>query len=125
MDVTLPTSNCRKFVKAYKKLTPLCLKNSERQSGWDAHFELWNEVMETVRKWDYFEMAEIEEFQEQADAWYLKWYNLHGRDGISNYIHMISIGHIAFYLREWGNLYKYLQQGWESMNSFMKSVYYR
>jgi hypothetical protein len=38
---------------------------------------------------------------------------------------MISSGHIAFYLREWGNLYKYSQQGWESLNSLMKSVYYR
>jgi hypothetical protein len=124
-DVTLPNSHCRKFVKAYKLLTALCIKDEGRRSGWDEHFELWNEVMETARRQDYFELAEIEEFQEQADAWYLKWYQLQGRDGISNYIHMISSGHIAFYLKEWGNLYKYSQQGWESMNSLMKSVYYR
>jgi hypothetical protein len=29
-DVILPNSHCRKFVKAYKKLTALCLKNAER-----------------------------------------------------------------------------------------------
>jgi hypothetical protein len=101
--VTLPNSHCRKFVKAYKKLTALYIKDAERRSGWDEHFDLWNEVMETARKHNYFEMAEIKEFQEQADTWYLKWHQLQGRDGILNYIHMISSGHIAFYLREWGN----------------------
>jgi hypothetical protein len=35
-------------------------------------------------------MAEIEEFQEQVGAWYLEWHPLHVRDGISNYMHMIS-----------------------------------
>jgi hypothetical protein len=124
-DVTLPNSHCRKFVKAYKKLTELCILDDERRTKWNEHFELWNEVMETARKRDYFESQDVDDFQEQADAWYLKWHLLHGRDGISNYIHMISSGHIAFYMREWGNLYKYSQQGWESMNSLMKSVYYR
>jgi hypothetical protein len=123
-DVTLPNSHCRKFIKAYKLLTALCIK-SERLAAWDEHFELWNDVMETARKRDYFEPEDVEEFQEAADAWYLVWHNLHGRDGITNYIHMISSGHLAFYLREWGNLYKYSQQGWESLNSLMKSVYYR
>jgi hypothetical protein len=123
--VTLPNSHCCKSVKAYKKLTTLYLKNPERRSKWNEHFELWNKVMETARKPDYFEVQEIEEFQVQADAWYLVWHLLHGRDGISNYIHMISSGHIAFYMREWGNLFKFLQQGWESMNSLMKSVYCR
>jgi hypothetical protein len=27
-------------------------------------------------------------------------------------------------LREWGNLYKYSQQGWESFNLLIKSIYF-
>jgi hypothetical protein len=44
---------------------------------------------------------------------------------MTNYIHLLSSGHLAFYLRKWGNLWKYSQQGRESLNSLMKSVYNR
>jgi hypothetical protein len=41
---------------------------------------------------------------------------------MTNYIHMILSGHLAFYLIKWGNLRKYSQQGWESLNLLMKLV---
>jgi hypothetical protein len=127
-DQTIPNSHVRKFMKAHKLITKLCLPletDNERRNQWDETFELWNELMEVAKKRDYFEIQDVHEFQDQADEWFLKWHALHGRDGMTNYIHMISSGHLAFYLKEWGNLWKYSQQGWESLNSLMKSVYYR
>jgi hypothetical protein len=41
-----------------------------------------------------------------------------------NYIHMVTSRHLTFYMREWGNLYKYSQQGWGAFNSLIKSVYF-
>ena len=32
--------------------------------------------------------------------------------------------HFAYYLKEWKNLYRYSQQGWESLNSLIKSFYF-
>jgi hypothetical protein len=127
-DQTIPNSHVRKFLKAFKHITKLCLplvEDDPRRALWDESFVLWNELMEVAKKRDYFEIADVEEFQDQADEWFLKWHALHGYDGMTNYIHLISSGHLAFYLREWGNLWKYSQQGWESLNSLMKSVYYR
>ena len=42
-----------------------------------------------------------------------------------NYTYIVSSGHLAFYMKEWGNLYRYSQQGWEAYNSLIKSVYYQ
>ncbi len=59
-----------------------------------------------------------------GDNWFDYCIKLGGRNGLSNYVHIVGSGHLAFYLREWKNLYKYSQQGWESFNSIIKSVYF-
>jgi hypothetical protein len=127
-DQTIPNSHVRKFLTSHRLITRLCLPletDVARRNLWDESFLLWNELMDVARKRDYFEDQDVEDFQDQADEWFFRWHALHGRDGMTNYIHLLSSGHLAFYLREWGNLWKYSQQGWESLNSLMKSVYYR
>jgi hypothetical protein len=86
---------------------------------------LWNGVMQSARRRDDFDEEDIEEFQTHADDWFEKWIQLVGRDGLTNYTHIVGAGHLSFYMREWGNLYRYSQQGWEAYNSLIKSVYYR
>jgi len=48
-----------------------------------------------------------------------------GREGITNYIHLLGSGHIAYYLTVHRNLYKFSQQNWESLNEKMKVTYFR
>jgi hypothetical protein len=67
----------------------------------------------------------VEQFQTLGDDWWAVWMSLVGRDGITNYTHIVSSGHLAFYMKEWGNLCRSSQQGWEGYNSLIKSVYYR
>lgn len=43
----------------------------------------------------------------------------------TNIFHMICVGHVADYMSEWGNLYRYSQQGWESLNSLLKYIFFR
>jgi hypothetical protein len=43
-----------------------------------------------------------------------------GKEGVTNYIHMLGSAHISYYMRRHGNLYKYSQQGWESFNEKFK-----
>ena len=38
---------------------------------------------------------------------------------------MIGAGHFSYYLRKWRKLYCYSQQGWEALNSQIKTVYFR
>jgi hypothetical protein len=55
----------------------------------------------------------------EIDSFSVKWAELTGRDRISNYIHMMIIGHIIYNLRRWRNYYRYENEGWEHMNAQM------
>jgi hypothetical protein len=35
-----------------------------------------------------------------------------GKEGITNYIHMLGSSHVSYYMKEHRNLYKFSQQGW-------------
>ena len=63
-----------------------------------------------------FTDSDIDNFQSLADDFFRKWTDLVGRDGITNYIHMLGAGHIRYYLTKWRNLHRYQNQGWESYN---------
>ena len=44
---------------------------------------------------------------------------------ITNYIHLLSSGHMSDYLHKWRNLYLHSQQGWESLNNLVKIFFFR
>ena len=69
--------------------------------------------------------GKLDEFQRVADTFYILWIELNGREGVTNYIHSIGTGHILFFLRKYGNLYKYSQQGWEHHNKRILGIYHR
>jgi hypothetical protein len=46
-----------------------------------------------------------------------------GKEGVTNYIHTLGSGHVAYYMRAHGNLYKLSQQGWESLNDRLSSPF--
>jgi hypothetical protein len=43
---------------------------------------------------------------------------------MTNYIHVIGSGHLTYFAKQYGNLYRFSQQGWESMNKLIKHYYY-
>ena len=53
------------------------------------------------------------------------WVNLHQHEGVTNYIHVLGAGHVKEYMREWGSLNKFSQQGWESLNALIKAFFFR
>lgn len=81
--------------------------------------------MELVRKKDDFSDDEIAQFQCHVDLFFQDWVSLHGIEGVTNYLHMLSSGHISDYLFHWRNLYVHSQQGWEAFNSLLKTFYFR
>ncbi len=124
-DQTLPNTHVRKFLDKFDLIAALCIGNAARRADWNASIYLWNDVICFARKRETFDDGAVEQFQTLADDWWAVWMSLVGRDGITNYTHIVSSGHLAFYMKEWGNLYRYSQQGWEAYNSLIKSVYYR
>ena len=111
---------------AFGIIATFCITNDQDRRGkWNETISRWNLVMVTARRREDFDEGAIEDFQTLANEWFDMWVKLVGRDGLSNYVHIVASGHLALYLREWGNLYKYSQQGWGSYNSLIESVYFR
>ena len=42
----------------------------------------------------------VREFQAVTDKFFIHWLQLLGREGITNYFHMIGSGHMAIYMKE-------------------------
>ena len=49
--------------------------------------------------------------------------DLTGREGMTNYIHLLGAGHIIYYLFKYRNLYRYSNQSWERLNKRVKRFY--
>ena len=52
------------------------------------------------------------------------WIELFGREGQTNYFHMLQSGHFAYFMTKWSNLYRYEQQNWEAFNAQLKYFYF-
>lgn len=121
----MPNTHVRKFIDKFKKLADICIINVERRASWIKVVTLYSNVMRIARQKDDFTDAEIDLFQDEVDHMYAKWIDLLGERGVTNYFHMLGSGHFRYYLMEWRNLNRYSQQGWESLNSQIKQVYFR
>ncbi len=54
------------------------------------------------------------QFQDYIDDFFEIWISIFGIDGMSNYIHLLSSGHILYFLEKYDCLYLYSQQGWDN-----------
>jgi hypothetical protein len=59
---------------------------------------------------------EGELFQDLIDDFFEIWIDLFGDEGITNYIHLLGSGHMLYFIKKYGCLYLYSQQGWKSLN---------
>jgi hypothetical protein len=123
-DQAMPNTHARKFIDKFELLSSFCLQDSEEDMAkWNAPIIVWRELMIMARQKEDFSDEEIEEFTDLCDDFYEKWLEVKGRDGLTNYIHMVGSGHMSYYLRKWRNLYRYSQQGWESLNAQIKAFF--
>jgi threonyl-tRNA synthetase len=53
-----------------------------------------------------------------------QWVDLCAGKHMTNYIHVQGAGHLTYAAKNYGNLYRFLQQGWESLNKLIKHYYY-
>jgi hypothetical protein len=86
------------------------ISEAEKET-WSAIFKMLHNIFETLSQREDFTGQEIDELQVEIDSFSVKWVELTGRDGISNYIHMMITGHIIYYLRKWRNYYGYENEG--------------
>ena len=68
---------------------------------------------------------EIATFQDHIDAWFQDWVKVYGKEGCTNYTHMLSSSHVMRYMQDWKCLHRYSQQGWEALNALIKAYFFR
>ena len=130
-EMTMPNQHVRKLIANFPIITAACFDTSieeEKNSkeSWDSSVALWRIVTEMARKREDFSDEDIEEFQDHCDNFTHQWLrHIPGDAGMTNNFHAVASGHLVYYLKEWRNLYRYSQQGWEGMNSVVKSLLHK
>lgn len=123
--ITMDNVRTRKIMDCIETLVEFCVPNQGRKASWTIAVNNYRTAMVLLRKRDDFSNDQIVEYQYHADLFFQAWVILWQKEGITNYIHMIGAGHIAEYLYKWKNLYRFSQQGWEAMNSLIKTFFFR
>jgi hypothetical protein len=58
--------------------------------------------MTTLRKHDDFSDFDIHCIESKINAWTPKWIAFTGREGMTNYTHVLTSGHMIYYLKSGG-----------------------
>ena len=124
-DVSLTNSRARKLVAGLSTIVDLYIMDDWRKELWKSALVQYEEAVAGLRSRKDFTDEDITLWQQGVDLFYTIWVDLHGMDGLTNYIHMMGAGHVGYYLRLYRNLYRYSQQGWEAMNDKIKTFYFR
>ena len=97
----------------------------ERRNVWKDMLQKYRHAMEILRKQSDYTDDDINLFQDLIDDFFEQYIEVTGVEGITNYLHMLGSGHFKYYMQIHRNLYKFSQQGWESLNSKFKQVFFR
>jgi hypothetical protein len=102
-----------------------CELDSVRQEEWMTflyHYVNMNERLHSPLE---FTSADIVEFETHIDATYcLLVKSIGGKDnGATNYFHYLGSGHVIWMVKRYGNLWKYCNEGVESLNSVASKRY--
>jgi hypothetical protein len=98
----------------------------ESKRIWHKMIKDYGDAMQILRKRIEYSEDDIKTFQQKIDDFFTAYVEASGagKEGVTNYIHMLGSGHISYYMKTHGNLYKYSQQGWESLNEKFKLSFF-
>ena len=125
LTLCLDNERCKRAIESIDWLLEICMRPEQQPEEYSHCFFLYRKFFVLLRQKTEFTNTEIVNLQVAIDDWYQVWWRLEGRDGITNYVHLLASGHIADFLFRHGNLYVYSQQGWEAFNMLIKQVYFR
>ena len=126
--MSLSNKKTRKFMDNLQVLIDIIFdkeEDAERHDTWSDMISQYITAMKILRKRSEYTTQDITVFQNLMDDFFEKYVAETGNEGITNYIHMLASGHIKYYMEVHKNLYKFSQQGWESLNSKYKQVFFR
>jgi hypothetical protein len=123
--IQMDNMRTRRIMGQLELLVEECIVEEPDKIKWLACIPKFRDGMIKLRSRDDFDDTAIFSFQKDMDEFFQLWVELWGLEGCTNYIHMMSSGHLSVYLQKWKNLYRHSQQGWEAFNSLLKTFYFR
>ena len=125
-DVKLSGQRSNLFIAGFDVLIDVCCEGygEEFVQEWKDCCTKFVEVMRLMDSRIVFRPEDIDQFQLVADEFCDIYCGLTGRDGMTNYFHILRAGHFSYFLEKYGNLYLLSQQGWENVNSRWKRTFH-
>ena len=99
-------------------------QNEKLLRGWTNLVDTFLEMMELSKQHSDLTEDDIDKFHILSQVFMASWIDLGPNQAVSNYIHMFGASHMTYYLRKYGNLYRFSQQGWEALNQKLKHFYF-
>jgi hypothetical protein len=80
-------------------------------------------ILMNLRQQEYFTDEKIVSMGLSLDEHNVDWISLVGKEGMTNYTHLLTSGHIVYYLKYWRNVYLYSNKGWEQFKLQYRYIY--
>lgn len=128
-EITMDDSTCKLFDTGMDYLIDAAIGSHslgpQYVADWKECMAGYRQVRALLNSRKEFDYDDVCAFVSTTDAFMERYVALTGRDGMTNYFHMLRDGHFAYYLKKYKNLYRLSQQGWENVNSVMKRSFHR
>jgi hypothetical protein len=111
----------RKILKNIDKLIEVGIREGRCRDQLIISLQHFTSAMEILILHRKLTEDEINSFQDHIDDFFEIWVELFGEEGLSNYIHLLAAGHIAYFMEKYNCLYLYSQQGWEALNNTIQA----
>lgn len=124
--LSMDNNRTRKVMNSIELLIEASFSNSdENKHRLLRCFPHYRAAIKILRKDSDATDEEIRMFQRRIDSWFQDWVKVYGREGCTNYTHMLSSSHVMKYMHQWRCLHRFSQQGWEALNAMIKSYFFR
>eukprot|EP00978_Attheya_sp_CCMP212_P012303 scaffold30567_cov28-Attheya_sp.AAC.1 len=125
LTLCLDNERCKTVIDCFDIIIDFLLVPANQPAAYKKCVDSFRSLMVKVRQKTPFSAEDIQSFQTTTDEWYQLWMRLEGREGCTNYTHLLGAGHVADMLFHHRNLYVFSNQGWEALNMLVKQVYFR
>ena len=124
-DVKMSWSFAKRFLSKIKLLYPCCLpsegvEDNNTRVTFIRAVDRFIKILEIIQDHNDLSDEQIDALEQEIALFAIDWKDVTGKDGVTNYFHYLTSGHLVYFLRKYRNLYRACQQGWEAMNSWMK-----
>jgi hypothetical protein len=98
--------------------------NIDRLQKWNIMSANLTILWKLIEQRDDFTDEDLDKLHIMCNNFMCQWMDLLGTDHMTNYIHIIGSSHPTYFAAKYWNLYRYSQQGWESLNQLLKHYYF-